>query len=66
MSTLNINIRMDNHAFAEDWRDEAARILRVAARALLAGEDGEIVLRDINGNPVGMMTTDLDVDKQLM
>jgi len=56
MSHLQIRFSMDNAAFEQDWRDESARILRAAARAIvLAKVDCEAVLYDINGNDVGVL-----------
>ena len=55
---LSITILTDNAAFADDWGEEVARILRGLAGELTRygsigakGRKGE--LRDVNGNLVG-------------
>ena len=45
---------MDNAAFEPNWNEEAARILRDAAKKIEQGQDG-FGLRDINGNKVGQL-----------
>lgn len=52
--TLTLTIEMDNAAFdgVVNRHDEAARILRVAAKRIQAGA-WAMPLMDINGNKVG-------------
>lgn len=59
--TLEITIAMDNAAFSDDWRQEAARILEVFAQRIKQhsgyGPDApgdEHPLFDVNGNRVGL------------
>jgi len=51
---------MDNAAFGDpeenQWHQEAARILRAAAKRIEQGDD-EFQLRDENGNLVGHLST---------
>lgn len=51
--SLRIVIDMSNSAFEENWQEEAGRILIEAARAI--DEQPVRILRDINGNVVGIM-----------
>jgi hypothetical protein len=53
-NTLKIYIDCDNSAFGSgnDWRHEAARILRGLASRIESG-DSPFLLRDANGNNVG-------------
>jgi hypothetical protein len=51
---IKIEIKTDNSAFEPDPNWEVARILRHLADLLNAGHDGDIPLKDINGNMVGM------------
>ena len=49
-----VKIDIDNAAFDPDFRDEAARLLRVAADKIETAKDEDFLyLRDINGNLVG-------------
>ena len=50
-----IEIATDNSAFDQDWKMEVARILKQVAMELDNGWDGDLVLRDINGNKVGLV-----------
>ncbi len=59
---LTLTIDMDNAAFEDAQHIESARILRVAADKIEAGEigeeaglDGRLALMDINGNKVGQL-----------
>lgn len=51
---FTLSIKTDNEAFEGDPGYEVARILRRLADRVECGEDGEIILVDINGNRVGM------------
>jgi hypothetical protein len=56
MTTLRIEIKMDNAAFEDDAPTEIARILRQYAERLERQHDRILtfdILRDINGNRVG-------------
>lgn len=49
-----ITVEMDNAAFQEYPWDELSRIIsELAARLERSGFDGDVKLRDINGNTVG-------------
>jgi hypothetical protein len=49
MKYITVEIRASGEAFEDDrWRDEAARILREAAKRIKGGKAG--YLRDANGN----------------
>jgi len=50
---FTLTIDMDNAAFDEDERAEAARILAVACDQLTARLDDERGCYDVNGNNVG-------------
>ena len=52
---LFIEIEMENSAFDESPASEAARIMRVAAYQVEAGELPPFTLRDLNGNRVGVV-----------
>jgi len=49
-----LSIKTDNAAFEDDPGYEIARILRQVADRVECGEEGDIILRDVNGNRVGM------------
>ena len=49
---LQIEIKMDNSAFAEYWNGEASRILKDVAFKIENGQISGGIL-DINGNSVG-------------
>lgn len=49
-----VTIKTDNAAFEDDMGYEIARILRQLADRVERGEEGDIILRDVNGNRVGM------------
>jgi hypothetical protein len=51
-----IVINMENAAFDDAPASELARILRDTAKRIQENGDGEITLRDINGNTVGYFT----------
>lgn len=51
---FSLVFKMDNSAFVEDWRHEAARIMRDMANAVDNGIVSCSVL-DINGNTVGKL-----------
>lgn len=54
MSEIRIAIAIDNAAFEDDLVGEVTRILSVVSSSLTQlAEDGELQLRDINGNTVG-------------
>lgn len=50
---LQLTIRSDNEAFAQDAGAEVARILRAVADMIGAGAEGHMRLMDHNGNGVG-------------
>lgn len=51
----------DNAAFEQDWRDEAVRILRKAAKDIENGKD-DGPLKDNNGNTVGSFSIEPRVE----
>ncbi len=57
MSHASISFNMDNAAFEEEQRNfEAARILRKLADDIESGQqDEETIIRDINGNNIGLV-----------
>ena len=60
---LTLTISMDNAAFEERPGQEAARILRIAARKVEGADPGDadsFSLLDINGNKVGNVTVSND------
>lgn len=66
MSTLNINLNLDNDAFADDASAEVARILRKLADTVEGAHPLDtFTLRDINGNVAGqaLFTWDEQVDE---
>jgi hypothetical protein len=50
---LKIDLVMDNAAFDDDHRQEAARILKRLAERIQKNTDKTFHLADINGNNVG-------------
>lgn len=50
---LQLTIKSDNEAFAQDAGAEVARILRAVADSIAAGMEGHMHLMDLNGNGVG-------------
>lgn len=51
---LDLNLHSGSAAFAPDFaRVELGRILRLLATKIEGGSDGEIPLRDVNGNRCG-------------
>jgi hypothetical protein len=51
---FSLEIDTGNAAFEDSPGAEVARILRVVAERIEAGEDGVIALMDANGNKVGL------------
>lgn len=51
-SKFELKITCDNDAFADDWKNEVARILREASANVSNGHT-VMNLRDYNGNTVG-------------
>lgn len=53
--TLKISMEMNNAAFEDDWRTEAARILQDAAFCVERRCTLPFIMFDQNGNRVGLL-----------
>lgn len=60
--TYELKIKSGNAAFEDDPAAEVARILREQAARIERGDDGKMILRDYNGNKVGMAYFNGDED----
>ncbi len=55
---VKITIKTDNEAFADYPGDEIIRILQTVIQNIRNGGCEELILRDINGNNVGLFECD--------
>jgi hypothetical protein len=63
MSSFSLEFKCDGAAFVDDPQREVARILRLVAQKVIAGETEQAV-HDVNGNNVGEWNLEIDEENE--